>query len=63
MDRVLALVTAELLQFHLLGHRLFVLRRAVVPVLTLGALKSDDFSALPRHVNPLLNLSGALDEI
>jgi hypothetical protein len=45
MNGVLPLVTTELLQLDLFGHRLLVLRRAVVPVLTLGALKSDDFSA------------------
>jgi hypothetical protein len=49
MNGVLPLVTAELLQLHLLRHRFLVLGRAVVPVLTLGALKSDDLSACARH--------------
>src|ERR1041385_7388968 len=49
MQRVLALVTAELLQFQLLRHRLLVLGRRVVPTLALAALQRDDFSSLARH--------------
>ena len=63
MDRVLSLVTAELLQFDLLGHRLLVFRGAVVPVFALGTLKRDDFSTCARHGSLLLMLLyGALDE-
>src|ERR1051325_1745138 len=50
VNRVLPVVTAELLQFQLLRHRLLVLRRRVVPTFALGALKGDDFSACARHV-------------
>src|ERR1051326_3782016 len=62
MNRVLTVVTAELLQFELLRHGLFVLRRRVVPTLALGALQRDDFSSLACHLCFFLN-SGALDEI
>src|ERR1043165_6437151 len=50
VNRVLAVVTAELLQFQLLRHRLLVLGRRVVPTFALGALKGNDFSACARHV-------------
>ena len=49
MDGVLALVTAELLQFELLRHRPLVLGRRVIPTFALGALHRDDFSSLARH--------------
>src|SRR5437763_9603195 len=49
MQRVLALMTAELLQFQLLRHRLLVLGRRIVPTLALAALQRDDFSSLARH--------------
>src|ERR1041384_881086 len=49
MQRVLALVTAELLQFQLLRHGLLVLGRRVIPTLALAALQRDDFSSLARH--------------
>jgi hypothetical protein len=51
MDRALAIVTAELLEFQLLRHRLLVLRRRVVPTFALGALQRDDFSSRTRHVS------------
>jgi hypothetical protein len=47
---VLAIVTAELLQFELLRHGLLVLVRRIVPTLALGALQRDDFSSLARHL-------------
>src|ERR1051325_4835413 len=50
VDRVLPIVTAELLQFELLRHRLLVLRRRVVPTFALGALEGDDLSACARHL-------------
>jgi hypothetical protein len=50
MNGVLPIVTAELLQFQLLGLRLLVLGRRIVPTLTLGALKRDDFSTCACHV-------------
>ena len=62
MQRVLAFVTAELLQLQLLRHGLLVLVRRVVPTLALGALQRDDFSSLARHFFNL-KLDGALDEI
>jgi hypothetical protein len=62
VNRVLPIVTAELLQFQLLRHRLLVLVRRVVPTLALGALQRDDFSSLARHFFNL-KLGGALDEI
>ena len=49
MDGVLPLVTAELLELDLLGHRLLVLGRRVVAVLTFAALKRDDLSTCARH--------------
>src|SRR5262249_10281184 len=49
MQRVLALMTAELLQLELLRHGLLVLVRRVIPTLALGALQHDDFSSLARH--------------
>jgi hypothetical protein len=50
MNRVLAVMTAELLQFQLLRHGLLVLVRRVIPTLALGALQRDDFSSLARHL-------------
>jgi hypothetical protein len=47
---VLPIVTAELLQFQLFRHGLFVLRRRVVPAFALGTLERDDFSACACHV-------------
>ena len=47
--RVLPVVTAELLQFQLLRHRLLVLRRRIVPTLALGALERDDLSTAAGH--------------
>ena len=44
MNRVLPVVTAELLQLQLLRHGLPVLRRRVVLALALGTLKRDDFA-------------------
>ena len=65
MNRVLAIVRAELLQLELLRHRLLVLVRRVVPTFALGALQRDDFSSLARHSStPCVRLwAGALDEI
>jgi hypothetical protein len=65
MNRVLALVTAELLHFELLRHRAFVLGRRIIPTFALGALHRDDFSSLARHVNnsDSFSFGGALDEI
>ena len=50
VNRVLPIVTAELLQFQLLRHGLLVLRRRVVPTFALGTLEGDDLSACARHV-------------
>src|ERR1043166_542026 len=50
VNRVLPIVTAELLQLQLLRHRLLVLRRRVVPTFALGALERDDLSTCARHV-------------
>ena len=50
VDRVLALVTAELLELQLLRHRLLVLRRRIVPTFALGALEGDDFSSCAGHL-------------
>src|SRR4029077_18979328 len=61
VDRVLAIVTAELLQFQLLRHGLLVLRRRIVSTFALGALERDDFSACACHIRFLIG--GALDEI
>ena len=62
MNRVLAVVTAELLQLELLCRRFPVLGRRVIPTFALGALQGDDFSSLTRHTFfPVF--SGALDEI
>src|SRR5438105_3476783 len=64
VNRVLPIVTAELLQFQLLRHRLLVLRRRIVPAFALGALERDDFSACACHVRFLREVfGGALDEI
>ena len=49
MNGVLSLVTAELLELDLFGHRLLVLCRGVVPVFTLGTLERDDFSTRTCH--------------
>ena len=49
VQRVLALVTAELLQLQLLRHRFLVLGRRVIPTFALGALQRDDLSSLSRH--------------
>ena len=45
MNRMLPIVTAELLELQLLGLRLLVLRCRIVPTFALGALERDDFSA------------------
>src|SRR2546430_2560512 len=50
VNRVLPIVTAELLELQLLRHRLLVLRRRIVPTFALGALERDDFSSCARHV-------------
>ena len=64
MQRVLAVVTAELLELELLRHGLLVLGRRVVPTLALAALQRDDFSSLARHCfRTPRSFSGALDEI
>src|SRR5207237_3860153 len=49
VNRVLPIVTAELLELQLLRHRLLVLGRRVIPTFALGALKGDDFSACACH--------------
>src|SRR5205814_9024840 len=41
VNRVLPIVTAELLELQLLRHRLLVLRRRIVPTFALGALERD----------------------
>ena len=50
VQRVLPVVTAELLQLELFCRRFPVLGRRVIPTLTLGALERDDLSSLSRHV-------------
>jgi hypothetical protein len=65
VNRVLPLMTAELLELDLFRHGLLVLRGRVIAVLALGALEGDDFASCPGHlVSPLtIVLPGALDEI
>jgi hypothetical protein len=46
MRLMLAAVPAELLQLDALGGGFLVLRRRIIPVLALGALKSNNFA---RH--------------
>ena len=49
VQRVLALVTAELLQLEFLRRRFPVLGRRVIPTLALGALERNDFSSCACH--------------
>jgi hypothetical protein len=51
VNGVLAIVTAELLLLDLVRRLLLVLGRRVIPTLTLGALKRNDFPDC-RHVSP-----------
>ena len=57
MQGVLALMTAELLQFELLRHGFLVLGRRVISTFALSALERDDFSSCACHYD----LRGSLD--
>ena len=65
MQRVLPIVTAELLELYLFRRRLLVLGRRVIPTFALGALEADDFSSCACHsISALFRFwAGALDEI
>jgi hypothetical protein len=47
---VFPVMPAKLLELEFLGHRLLVLRRAVIPPLALGALQRDDLASTLGHV-------------
>jgi hypothetical protein len=47
---VFPIMPAKLLELELLGHRLLVLRRGVIPPLALGALQRDDLASALGHV-------------